>query len=80
MIRLSDLPGAVTLGHEEISPKLQNKKRLADVEKNHIGPILRETGWKIEGPKGAAQLLGMHPSTLRNRMKKLGIKRSHLSK
>jgi len=75
-----DLPGTVTLGHEEITPKLQNKKRLADVEKNHIGRILRETGWKIEGPKGAAQLLGMHSSTLRNRMKKLGIKRSHLSK
>lgn len=75
-----DLPGTVTLGHEEITPKLQNKKRLADVEKNHIGRILRETGWKIEGPKGAAQLLGMHPSTLRNRMKKLGIKKPHLSK
>lgn len=73
-------PETVTLGHEKITPKLQNKKRLADVEKNHIGRILRETGWRIEGPKGAAQLLGIHPSTLRNRMKKLGIKKPHLSK
>ena len=30
-------------------------------------------GWKIEGPDGAAKILGLHPSTLRTRMQKLGI-------
>jgi formate hydrogenlyase transcriptional activator len=73
------LPPTIALDHETITPKLQTKKRLADMEKNHICRILRETDWRIEGPKGAAQLLGIHPSTLRNRMKKHGIKRAHLS-
>jgi transcriptional regulator with GAF, ATPase, and Fis domain len=38
---------------------------------------LRDTGWRIEGAQGAAQRLGLHPNTLRSRMKKLGIRRSH---
>jgi formate hydrogenlyase transcriptional activator len=74
------LSATIALDHETITPKLQTKKRLADMEKNHICRILRETDWRIEGPKGAAKLLGIHPSTLRNRMKKHGIKRAHLSK
>ena len=74
------LSATIALDHETITPELQPKKRLADMEKNHICRILRETDWKIEGPKGAAQLLGLHPSTLRNRMKKHGIKRAPLSK
>jgi len=65
---------------EEIAQKIKSKKHLADVEKEHIYQILLQTGWRIEGPKGAAKLLGVHPSTLRHRMKKLGIKRPHLSK
>jgi len=73
------LPATIALDHETITPELQTKKRLADMEKNHICRILRETDWRIEGPKGAAKLLGIHPSTLRNRMKKLGIKRARLS-
>jgi transcriptional regulator with GAF, ATPase, and Fis domain len=39
----------------------------------HIRKILDRTGGKIHGPGGAADLLGINPSTLRNRMKKLGI-------
>jgi PAS domain S-box-containing protein len=49
---------------------------LCDVERAHILKILEETTWRIEGPSGAAQLLGINPSTLRARMKKLGIKRT----
>ena len=36
----------------------------------------RSTGWVIEGPKGAAAILHMNPSTLRSRMRRLGIQRS----
>jgi len=43
------------------------------VEANHIVKILNMTGGRIEGKKGAATLLGMHPGTLRHRMKKLGV-------
>ena len=48
---------------------------LASMERNHITEVLRETGWKIDGPGGAATILNIHPSTLRFRMKKLGIQR-----
>ena len=32
--------------------------------------------WRVDGPQGAARVLNMHPSTLRSRMQKLGIRRS----
>jgi len=41
---------------------------------------LKEARWKVEGARGAAKLLGMNPSTLRARMRKLGIKRPKRSK
>jgi formate hydrogenlyase transcriptional activator len=49
--------------------------KLKEVEKNHIMETLRKTGWKVSGEKGAAKLLGLNPTTLEARMKKLGIKR-----
>jgi len=49
---------------------------LAAMERQHILRVLRETEGKIEGPKGAAAILKLHPSTLRFRIKKLGIKRA----
>jgi len=48
---------------------------LADFERQHILQTLIHTGWKIQGPGGAAEILGIKPSTLRDRMKKREIKR-----
>jgi formate hydrogenlyase transcriptional activator len=48
---------------------------LADAEREHILVALRETGWVLGGPKGAAARLGMKRSTLRWKMKRLGISR-----
>ncbi len=48
-------------------------KSLEDVEREYILHILEHTSWRIEGPRGAAKLLGLNPSTLRTRMIKLGI-------
>ena len=48
---------------------------LDEVQRIHITSILEQTGGRIEGPKGAAEILGLKPSTLRHRMKKLGLKR-----
>jgi formate hydrogenlyase transcriptional activator len=48
---------------------------LQDLESEHIYQILKKTGWRIEGSNGAALLLGLNPSTLRARMRKLGIVR-----
>jgi PAS domain S-box-containing protein len=46
---------------------------LADAERAHILGTLERTGWRIKGPAGAAAALGLKPSTLYSRMKKLGI-------
>jgi transcriptional regulator with GAF, ATPase, and Fis domain len=43
---------------------------------SHILDALKRTNWRIDGPKGAARSLNLNPSTLRSRMKKLGIRRS----
>ncbi len=48
---------------------------LEEVERSHILAALKQSGGVIEGPKGAARLLDLHPNTLRSRMQKLGIKR-----
>ena len=46
---------------------------LADVQRRYIEKVLRHCDGVIEGKQGAAQLLGLRPSTLRSRMKRLGI-------
>jgi transcriptional regulator with GAF, ATPase, and Fis domain len=46
------------------------------VERNHILEVLMRTNWRVEGTDGAAALLNLNPSTLRSRMKKLGVQRS----
>ncbi|WP_426993564.1 sigma-54-dependent Fis family transcriptional regulator [Methylomonas sp. CM2] len=46
---------------------------LSEVTREHIVATLEQTGWVVEGPNGAAAKLDMKPSTLRYRMKKLGI-------
>ena len=61
---------------EDSSPSAETEAQsptLKDLERAHILRILRETRWRIEGPKGAALILGLRPSTLRSRMIKLGI-------
>ena len=48
---------------------------LVEVERNHIVAVLARTKWRIQGLNGAAHVLNLKPSTLRSRMKKLGISR-----
>ena len=58
------------------SPPLSSAVRtLEETERNQILKIFSETEWRIEGKDGAAAILGLHPSTLRARMHKLGIVR-----
>jgi PAS domain S-box-containing protein len=51
-------------------------RTLDEIEKEYIMRILEDTAWRIEGPNGAARILGLNPSTLRTRMVKLGIQKS----
>jgi PAS domain S-box-containing protein len=53
----------------------QSERTLEEIEKEYITRILDNTGWRIEGRKGAAKILGINPSTLRTRMAKLGIQK-----
>ncbi len=48
---------------------------LEDMQRAHIRRALQQTGGVVDGPRGAAALLGLKPSTLRSRMKRLGIQR-----
>jgi transcriptional regulator with GAF, ATPase, and Fis domain len=43
--------------------------------RTHILAALEQSGWVIDGPRGAAKVLGLNPNALRSRMKKLGIVR-----
>ena len=49
--------------------------KLADVEKEHIRAVLETTGWRIRGAGGAAERLGLAPTTLETRLAKLGLRR-----
>ena len=50
-------------------------RSLQEIERESILKVLEETAWRIEGKNGAADILGLNPSTLRGRMRKFGIRR-----
>jgi transcriptional regulator with GAF, ATPase, and Fis domain len=49
------------------------QKTLETVERDHIVRVLDQTNWKVSGKNGAADILGLNRSTLRARIRKLGI-------
>jgi transcriptional regulator with GAF, ATPase, and Fis domain len=51
------------------------RRTLEDVEREYILRVLEQTGWKVSGKNGAAEILGLERSTLRARMRKLSIKK-----
>ena len=62
--------------HAATPPNSRTVETLEALERNHIITVLKRAHWVIEGPNGAARLLGMKPSTMRHRLKKLGIARN----
>jgi transcriptional regulator with GAF, ATPase, and Fis domain len=50
-------------------------ERLVDVQKNHISKVLEACNWRVRGARGAAQSLGLAPTTLETRMARLGLTR-----
>jgi len=67
--RLVIEPPHGALAHREV------RGTLADVESGHIRQVLEQAGWRVRGTGGAAERLGMKPTTLDSRMLKLGIRR-----
>jgi chemotaxis protein methyltransferase CheR len=52
------------------------RKTLNEVERDYIVRVLEQTNWKVSGQNGAAEILGLNRSTLRARMRKLGIRQT----
>jgi PAS domain S-box-containing protein len=65
----------IDLPQQEPDEIEEDIRTMEEVERNYITKILNNRKWRISGPKGAALALGLHPETLRSRMKKLGISR-----
>jgi formate hydrogenlyase transcriptional activator len=63
-------------GPQPAPPSPAGLPTLEEVERSHILAALQQAAGVVDGPKGAAKILDLHPNTLRHRMNKLGIKRS----
>ncbi len=66
--------GKDLLGPGTAAP-VSGPRTLEELERMHIQAALLSTGGVVEGPRGAASILGLHPNTLRSRIKRLGIER-----
>jgi len=62
------------LKRPERDPTMANRS-LAEMEREYIARVLEQTGWKVSGKDSAAEILGLDRSTLRARMRKLGIQK-----
>ncbi|MDS4070690.1 MAG: sigma 54-interacting transcriptional regulator [Candidatus Competibacter sp.] len=64
-----DLPGVVS------TPVSRGLATLVEIEREHIQRVLESTHWRIRGAGGAAEILGLPPTTLESRIAKLGLHR-----
>ena len=68
-LEVVSLPHSVRVGNSAAPGSLES------VEREHILRTLEVTNWQIGGAAGAADRLGLKPSTLRDRMRRLGLRR-----
>ena len=66
---------AETTVSAETPKRVRTAKELEELERTNLIAALEATGWRVAGETGAAQLLGMKPTTLSSRIKALGIER-----
>jgi transcriptional regulator with GAF, ATPase, and Fis domain len=60
---------------ESTEPEFLTEPEIQRRERENLRIVLEKTGWKIKGADGAAELLGVKPTTLISRIKKMGLKR-----
>ncbi len=70
------LDEAFSAGDDRPGRERRGAQTLDAVERAHVEAVLERCGGRVEGPGNAAAILGLKPSTLRSRMKKLGIRRA----
>ena len=68
----------IKLGHPALRPQTATTPAtLEDAERDHILRVLERCGWRIRGSNAAAEKLGVKPTTLESRIKKLGLVQKH---
>jgi transcriptional regulator with GAF, ATPase, and Fis domain len=67
--------GAIPVPPEAEGSEFLTEPELQRRERDNLLIVLEKTGWKIKGPHGAAELLGVKPTTLLSRIKKMGLRR-----
>jgi len=75
----TDEIAGLDLSHQQSHDAIGDSSSLEQVERRHIQSVLQKTDWVIEGERGAAKILDLHPNTLRSRIKKLGIERASVT-
>ena len=71
----TDVGEPLTSVEEKSSRKILTEQELQQLEHNNLLAALEATGWKIYGPGGAAELLGVNPKTMISRVQKIGLKK-----
>jgi formate hydrogenlyase transcriptional activator len=87
MVDLDALPDLSEGGLHSFSDEISNAqtppvialrpppRTIDELERGYVAEVLAETSWVIEGERGAARRLGLHPNTLRSRLKRWGLTR-----
>jgi transcriptional regulator with GAF, ATPase, and Fis domain len=70
-----DLTPTGSRDDDQVQPEFLTESEMQRRERKNLFTVLQKTGWKIKGADGAAELLGLNPSTLIYRIEKLGLKR-----
>ncbi len=71
--RPTESPGGTSPGPDRLSETTPPTPTYDEMARRHIESILRRTHGRVEGPFGAARILGVNPNTLRTRMRRLGV-------
>jgi hydrogenase-4 transcriptional activator len=74
---ITELPSEVIVFANEKTAAVEffTEPEMLRRERDNLLVVLEKTGWKIKGADGAAELLGVKPTTLLSRIKKMGLKR-----
>ena len=70
------LPAPRSMNQEKAEPEFMTEPEIQRRERENLRIVLNKTGWKVGGPSGAAELLGVKPTTLISRIKKMGLSRN----
>jgi PAS domain S-box-containing protein len=76
MILCNDLTLRIEIPQTPVTGSAPASMTLEELERKHILDVMEMTEWRVRGERGAAQILGLKPTTLEARMRKLGIKRN----